>query len=34
VPSDDPLVTESDWLSAAKRHFAGEVVVARDLLEI
>jgi ribonuclease BN (tRNA processing enzyme) len=34
VPSDDPLVTEADWLSAAKRHFAGEVVVARDLLEI
>jgi ribonuclease BN (tRNA processing enzyme) len=34
VPSDDPLVTEADWLSAAKQHFAGEVVVARDLLEI
>jgi len=34
VPSDDPLVTEADWLSAAKQHFAGVVVVARDLLEI
>lgn len=34
VPSDDPLVTEADWLSAARPHFDGEIVVARDLLEI
>jgi ribonuclease BN (tRNA processing enzyme) len=34
VPSDDPLVTEADWLSAARPHFAGEIVVAKDLLEI
>jgi ribonuclease BN (tRNA processing enzyme) len=34
VPSDDPLVTDQDWLAAAKGHFSGEIVVARDLLEI
>ncbi|MGH9323548.1 MAG: MBL fold metallo-hydrolase [Vicinamibacteria bacterium] len=34
VPSDDPLVTEEDWLGAARKHFAGEIVVARDLMEI
>ena len=34
VPSDDPLVTDADWLSAAKTRFSGEIVVARDLLEI
>jgi ribonuclease BN (tRNA processing enzyme) len=34
VPSDDPLVTEDHWLSAAKKHFSGDIVVARDLMEI
>jgi ribonuclease BN (tRNA processing enzyme) len=34
VPSDDPLVSDADWLAAAKPHFSGEIVVARDLLEI
>ncbi len=34
VPSDDPQVTEADWISAAKKHFSGELVLARDLLEI
>jgi ribonuclease BN (tRNA processing enzyme) len=34
VPSDDPLITEADWLSAARKHFSGEIVLARDLLEV
>jgi ribonuclease BN (tRNA processing enzyme) len=34
VPSDDPLVTDADWLAAARGHFEGKVVVAKDLLEI
>jgi ribonuclease BN (tRNA processing enzyme) len=34
VPADDPLVREEDWLAAARPHFDGEIVVARDLLEI
>jgi ribonuclease BN (tRNA processing enzyme) len=34
VPPDDPLVTEDMWRDAAARHFRGEIVVGRDLLEI
>jgi ribonuclease BN (tRNA processing enzyme) len=34
VPPDDPEVTEEMWRSAASRHFSGEVIVGRDLLEI
>ncbi|MGE0032056.1 MAG: MBL fold metallo-hydrolase, partial [Steroidobacteraceae bacterium] len=34
VPPDDPQVTEEMWRDAARRHFQGEVVVGRDLMEI
>ena len=34
VPADDPTVTEGTWLEAARPHFSGRIVVARDLLEI
>jgi ribonuclease BN (tRNA processing enzyme) len=34
VPADDPEVTAQMWMDAARRHFAGEIVVGRDLLEI
>jgi ribonuclease BN (tRNA processing enzyme) len=34
VPSDDPAVTDQMWIDAARRHFTGEVVVARDLMEL
>jgi ribonuclease BN (tRNA processing enzyme) len=34
VPSDDPLVTEQMWLEAARVHFRGTVIVAKDLLEL
>jgi len=34
VPSDDPLLTEQMWIDAARRHFKGEVIFGRDLLEI
>jgi ribonuclease BN (tRNA processing enzyme) len=34
VPVDDPLVTEDDWLAEARKHFRGEIVVARDSMEI
>lgn len=34
VPPDDPLVTEGMWHDAAARHFRGEIIVGRDLLEI
>jgi ribonuclease BN (tRNA processing enzyme) len=34
VPPDDPLVTEQMWIDAARRHFSGEIVAGRDLMEI
>lgn len=34
VPPDDPAVTGRMWLDAARRHFRGQVIVGRDLLEI
>ena len=34
VPADDPLVTEQMWTDAARSQFKGEIVVARDLMEI
>src|SRR5256885_7171497 len=34
VPADDPTVTDETWLEAARPHFSGRIVVARDLLEI
>ena len=34
VPADDPDVTEQMWRDAARRSFAGQVIVGRDLLEI
>lgn len=34
VPSDDPTITEQMWIDAARPHFKGEIIVARDLLEI
>jgi ribonuclease BN (tRNA processing enzyme) len=34
VPPDDPLVTEQMWADAARTHFAGRIVVGRDLMEI
>ncbi len=34
VPGDDPLVTEETFRTEAARHFSGEIVVGRDLMEI
>jgi ribonuclease BN (tRNA processing enzyme) len=34
IPAEDPAVTEEMWISAARRHFDGSVVVARDLMEL
>ena len=33
VPSDDPQITDEMWAAAARKHFNGEVIVGRDLLE-
>jgi ribonuclease BN (tRNA processing enzyme) len=34
VPADDPSVTEQTWLDAVRPHFKGQIIVARDLMEI
>lgn len=34
VPADDPLVTDEMWLEAARPHFSGHIIVARDLMEV
>jgi ribonuclease BN (tRNA processing enzyme) len=34
VPADDPAVTERMWIDAARAHFRGTVILAKDLLEV
>jgi ribonuclease BN (tRNA processing enzyme) len=34
VPPDDPAVTDQMWMEAARKHFRGQVIVGKDLLEI
>jgi ribonuclease BN (tRNA processing enzyme) len=34
VPPEDPEITDRMWLEAARAHFAGNIVVGKDLLEL
>jgi len=34
VPAEDPLITDEMWIDAARRHFSGRIVVAKDLMEL
>lgn len=34
LPAEDPAITDAMWIDAARAHFAGEVVLGKDLLEI
>jgi ribonuclease BN (tRNA processing enzyme) len=34
VPADDPTITEAMWIGGARPHFKGEIVVARDGMEL
>lgn len=34
VPGDDPLVSDDDWTEGVKKHYAGKVIVAKDLMEL
>jgi ribonuclease BN (tRNA processing enzyme) len=34
VPADDPAVTDQIWITAVKKHFSGNVIVGRDLMEL
>jgi ribonuclease BN (tRNA processing enzyme) len=34
VPADDKSITDEIWAAGARKHFRGQVIVGRDLLEI
>jgi hypothetical protein len=34
VPADDSSITDDMWAEGARKHYKGEIVVGRDLLEI
>jgi ribonuclease BN (tRNA processing enzyme) len=34
VPPDDPAITDQMWIDAARTHYAGKIIVGKDLLEI
>jgi ribonuclease BN (tRNA processing enzyme) len=34
VPADDPAITESAWIAAARTQFQGPIILGRDLLEV
>ncbi len=34
MPSDDATLIDADWIAAARPHYAGEIIVARDLMEM
>ena len=34
IPAEDPAITEDMWLDAARRHYDGRIVVAKDLMEL
>src|SRR5574337_1922470 len=34
VPGDDPSITDAMWTEGARKHYAGDIVVARDMMQI
>jgi ribonuclease BN (tRNA processing enzyme) len=34
VPGDDPSITDEMWAADVRRHFSGDVIVGKDLIEI
>jgi ribonuclease BN (tRNA processing enzyme) len=34
VPGDDPSITDDMWREQASKHFHGEILVGKDLMEI
>ena len=34
VPADDPEISDSMWLDAARKNFDGEIIIGKDLMEI
>jgi ribonuclease BN (tRNA processing enzyme) len=34
VPGDDPSITDDQWAQDARKHFKGQIIVGKDLMEI
>lgn len=34
IPAEDPAITDDMWANAARKHFSGRIVVAKDLMEL
>jgi ribonuclease BN (tRNA processing enzyme) len=34
VPGDDPSITDAQWSEGVRKHFSGQIVVGKDLMEI
>jgi ribonuclease BN (tRNA processing enzyme) len=34
VPADDPSLTEDNWLEGVRKHYGGQVIVGRDMMEL
>jgi ribonuclease BN (tRNA processing enzyme) len=34
VPGDDPTITDEQWTEGVRKHFSGQVIVGKDLMEI
>jgi ribonuclease BN (tRNA processing enzyme) len=34
VPGDDPSITDDQWAEGVRKHFKGEIIVGKDLMEI
>jgi ribonuclease BN (tRNA processing enzyme) len=34
VPAEDPTITDQMWIDAARKHFRGQVILGKDLMEI
>jgi len=34
TPQDDPSITDDMWTEGVRKHYNGQIIVGRDLLEI
>jgi ribonuclease BN (tRNA processing enzyme) len=34
VPAEDPAISDQMWIEAARRHFDGQIILGKDLMEL
>jgi ribonuclease BN (tRNA processing enzyme) len=34
VPGDDPSITDAMWAEGVRKHYAGPIIVGKDLMEL